>query len=91
MVATFEEFLPTFLAGIKRFAPLVTDLRATHVHAADLQQMLDWCDVVVYATGSDLVAGLAGDTPCFEYRHTIDPRDIERLVIPAVDACRPPL
>ena len=87
VVATFEEFLPTFLAGVKRFAPLVSELRATHVHSAELQPLIDWCDVVVYATGSDLVAEVAGSTPSFEYRHTIDPRDIERLVIPAVNAC----
>ncbi|MGY2893942.1 GntR family transcriptional regulator [Deinococcus sp. UYEF24] len=87
VVATFEEFLPTFLAGVKRFAPLVSELRATHVHSAELQPLIDWCDVVVYATGSELVAEVAGGTPSFEYRHTIDPRDIERLVIPAVNAC----
>ncbi|WP_407572440.1 GntR family transcriptional regulator [Deinococcus altitudinis] len=87
VVATFEEFLPTFLAGVKRFAPLVSELRATHVHSPELQPLIDWCDVVVYATGSELVAEVAGATPSFEYRHTIDPRDIEQLVIPAVNAC----
>ncbi len=86
VVATFEEFLPTFLAGVKRFAPLVSELRATHVHSPELQPLIDWCDVVVYATGSELVAEVAGSTPSFEYRHTIDPRDIEQLVIPAVNA-----
>ncbi len=88
VVATFEEFLPTFLAGVKRFAPLVSELRATHVHSPDLQPTLDWCGAVVYATGSELVAELAGSTPSFEYRHTIDPRDISALVVPAVNACR---
>jgi DNA-binding transcriptional regulator YhcF (GntR family) len=88
VVATFEEFLPTFLAGVKRFAPLVSELRATHVHSPDLRPLIDWCEVAVYATGSELVAEVAGATPSFEYRHTIDPRDIEQLVIPAVNACR---
>ena len=88
VIATFEEFLPTFLAGVKRFAPLVTDLWASHIQAPDLGALLGWADVVVYATGSERIRDLAGETPCTEYRHTIDPRDIERLVIPAVEAVR---
>jgi DNA-binding transcriptional regulator YhcF (GntR family) len=88
VVATFEEFLPTFLAGVKRFAPLVSDLWGSSIQSPDLSALLGWADVVVYATGSEMICELAGDTPCTEYRHTIDPRDIERLVLPAVEACR---
>ncbi len=88
VVATFEEFLPTFLAGVRRFAPHVTEVRASHVHSPDLGGLLGWCGAAVYATGSEVVRGLAGGTPSFEYRHTIDPRDIETLVLPAVNACR---
>ncbi len=88
VVATFEEFLPTFLAGVRRFAPHVSSLRACHVHSPELSALLEWCEVVVYATGSEMVQGLAGRTPSFEYRHTIDPRDIEQLVLPAVNAVR---
>ncbi len=88
VVATFEEFLPTFLSGVKRFAPHVPALRATHIHAENLQQVLDECDVVVYATGSELVRSLAAHKPMLEYRHIIDPHDVERLVLPAVQACR---
>lgn len=88
VVATFEEFLPTFLAGVRRFAPHVADVRAGHIHSPELAGLLSWADTVVYATGSGMVRELAGSTPAFEYRHTIDPRDIERLVLPAVEACR---
>ncbi|MFC4640173.1 GntR family transcriptional regulator [Deinococcus hohokamensis] len=88
VVATFEEFLPTFLGGVKRFAPHVQALRATHIHAENLQEVLDECDVVVYATGSELVRSLAAHKPMLEYRHIIDPHDVERLVLPAVQACR---
>jgi DNA-binding transcriptional regulator YhcF (GntR family) len=88
VIATFEEFLPTFLAGVRRFAPHVSDVRAGHIHSPDLGDLLGWADTVVYATGSGMVRELAGSTPVFEYRHTIDPRDIERLVLPAVEACR---
>ena len=88
VVATFEEFLPTFLAGVRRFAPHISEVRASHIHSPDLSGLLGWCGAAVYATGSEVVRGLAGDTPSFEYRHTIDPRDIETLVLPAVNACR---
>jgi len=88
VVATFEEFLPTFLAGVRRFAPHLSELRATHVHSPDLPELLEWAEATVYATGSEMVRTLAGDTPSFEYRHTIDPRDIERVVLPAVNAVR---
>ncbi|UBV44297.1 GntR family transcriptional regulator (plasmid) [Deinococcus taeanensis] len=88
VVATFEEFLPTFLAGVKRFAPHVQALHATHIQADTLLDVLDRCDVVVYATGSELVRTLTPHKPMLEYRHIIDPHDIERLVLPAVLARR---
>ena len=88
VVATFEEFLPTFLAGVRRFAPHLSELRATHIHSPDLPELLEWAEATVYATGSEMVKTLAGDSPSFEYRHTIDPRDIERVVLPAVNAVR---
>ncbi len=88
VVATFEEFLPTFLAGVRRFAPHLSELRATHIHSPDLPELLGWAEATVYATGSEMVRTLAGDSPSFEYRHTIDPRDIERVVLPAVNAVR---
>ena len=42
----------------------------------------------MYATGSEMVRGLVPGTPTTEYRHMIDPRDVESLVLPAVDARR---
>ena len=40
VVATFEEFLPTFLAGVKRFAPHVSAMQATHLNADNLPAVL---------------------------------------------------
>ena len=88
VVATFEEFLPTFLAGVKRFAPHVSAMQATHLNADNLPAVLSSCDVALYATGSESVRQLMPDKPAFEYRHIIDPRDIEELVLPAVAAHR---
>lgn len=91
IVATFEEFLPTFLGGVKRFAPHVSTIQAAHLHAANLQSVLDSCDVAIYATGSESVRTLMQSKPALEYRHIVDPRDIEGLVLPAVEAQRIPL
>ncbi|MDV6375455.1 GntR family transcriptional regulator [Deinococcus arenicola] len=90
IVATFEEFLPTFLGGVKRFAPHISAVQATHLHAPDLQSVLDSCDVAVYATGSETVRALMPNKPSLEYRHIVDPRDVEGLVLPAVAAQRVP-
>ncbi|MFT2721952.1 GntR family transcriptional regulator [Deinococcus sp. A31D244] len=88
LVATFEEFLPTFLTGVKRFAPHVLAVQATHLHAPDLPELLAQADVIVYATGSDSVLELAPARTALEYRHIIDPRDVEQLVLPAAEARR---
>ncbi|TSA81786.1 GntR family transcriptional regulator [Deinococcus detaillensis] len=88
IVTTFEEFLPTFLSGVKRFAPHVLSIQATHLHAKDLQSVLDACDVATYATGSERVRTLIPNKPALEYRHVVDPRDIGGLVLPAVEAQR---
>ena len=88
LVTTFEEFLPTFLGGVKRFAPHVSNLMTTHLHSPGLQAVLEGADVIVHATGSEMVRDLVPGKPAFEYRHMIDPRDVEGLVLPAVDARR---
>ncbi len=88
VVATFEEFLPTFLGGVKRFAPQVPVIQASHLQAENLQSVLDTCDMAVYATGSERVRTLMPNKPAFEYRHIVDPRDIAALVLPVVAARR---
>ncbi len=90
LVATFEEFLPTFLGGVRRFAPHVSAIQATHLNAENLQSVLDGCDAAIYATGSETVRTLMPHKPAFEYRYIVDPRGIEELVLPAVAAQRTP-
>ena len=90
VVATFEAFLPTFLSGIGRFAPQLNvpgNIQPTYLHAPDLPAVLEGCDVAVYASGSEAVR-LMANRPSFEYRHTIDPRDVQQLIWPAVEHCR---
>lgn len=88
LVATFEQFLPSFLTGVERFAPHIAQLSATHLRAENLESVLDGADTVVYATGSDVVRDLVPGKTALEYRHVIDPRDIENLIKPALDAVK---
>src|SRR5262249_8004271 len=75
---TFPEFLPIMKAGVQRFAPHVHDVRAALLEAADLAEALRRAEVVVYATGSERVAGqLRPGCTGFEYRHTPDPGEID--------------
>jgi DNA-binding transcriptional regulator YhcF (GntR family) len=89
IVSTFPEFLPIMKAGVQRFAPHVRDIRATLLEAADLPDVLRRVDVVVYATGSERVAGLLRpNVASFEYRHTPDPGEIDRILLPMLEAIR---
>ncbi|WP_045234744.1 GntR family transcriptional regulator [Deinococcus pimensis] len=89
LVATFDDFLPTFLAGVHRFAPQVSEVRATHLGASDVPDLLGWCDALVYASGADgIVTGLRAGKFAFEYRHAVDVGDVERTLMPALEEQR---
>jgi len=89
IVSTFPEFLPIMKAGVQRFAPHVHDIRATVLESPDLAQALQAAEVVVRASGSERVAGmLPPEKPCFEYRHTPDPREIDQVLLPMLEEIR---
>ena len=89
IVSTFPEFLPIMKAGVQRFAPHVHDIRATLLESPDLAEVLQRAEVVVYACGSERVAGmLPPETPSFEYRHTPDPREIDQVLLPMLEEIR---
>src|SRR5579871_5884749 len=89
IVSTFPEFLPFMKAGVQRFAPHVHDIRSTILESPDLAQVLEGCDVVVRASGSERVIDmLPPDTPSFEYRHTPDPREIDQVLLPMLEEIR---
>lgn len=89
LIATFDDFLPTFVAGVHRFAPQVRDVRATHLAARDVPALLAWCDAAVFASGADgIVTALKPGQVAFEYRHAIDTADVERTVLPTIEKQR---
>jgi len=89
LIATFDDFLPTFLAGVHRFAPQVRDVRASHLGATDLPDLLGWCDAAVYASGADgVVTALKPDRFAFEYRHALDREDAARTLLPLIEQHR---
>jgi DNA-binding transcriptional regulator YhcF (GntR family) len=85
VVSRFPNFLPIMKAGVQRFAPHVSDITATTVEEPHLPEILERSNVVVYATGAESVLSMIKpDTPAVEYRHTPDPADIERIVLPLI-------
>jgi DNA-binding transcriptional regulator YhcF (GntR family) len=89
LVSTFPEFLPIMKAGVGRFAPHIAPPSVTVLGDPALDGFLAKCDVAVIATGAE--AALQSLPPHIHpilYRHRPDPRDVDRLVLPAIDRLR---
>ena len=89
LVSTFPEFLPIMKAGVGRFAPHIAPPSVTVLGDPALGAFLAKCDVAVIATGAE--AALQSLPPHIHpilYRHRPDPRDVDRLVLPALDRLR---
>jgi DNA-binding transcriptional regulator YhcF (GntR family) len=89
VVSLFPEWLVMMMAGVERFAPHVSEVSPTVLDAPDLPAALAEADFVVYATGAEAVlARLPQGFPSLEYRHFPDPADVERSLLPMLDAMR---
>ncbi len=89
-VSRFPEFLPLMRPGVQRFAPHVAAVDAAVLAADDLASRLAGHDVVVYATGAEAVLErLPQGALAFEYRHSPDPGDIDRIVRPLLAGSDP--
>ncbi len=85
VVSKFVAFQPVIHAGVHRFAPHVLDIVTLNADAPDAARTLADRDVVIYATGADGIARHAAPgAQAIEFRHTPDPRDIDRVVRPFV-------
>jgi len=90
VVSLFPDFLPIIKAGVQRFAAHVQDLTAATIEDADIEAVLAAADVVVFSTGAEAAAKFVRPgTTAIEYRHTPDPGDIERVVMPFIIAASP--
>ena len=75
--------------SVLQFAPHVSDIVVTYLDAEDLRSALEARDVVVYATGADEVRALAAPgCRCLEYRHSPDPAELQRLLLPLLAQLR---
>lgn len=85
VISLFPDFLPIIKAGVQRFAAHVQDIRPATLEDGDIAAVLAAADVVVFSTGAEAAAAMAGPgTVAIEYRHTPDPGDIERVVVPFI-------
>ena len=91
VISVFPEFLAMMKPGVQHHAPHVTAIEATLLDASDLHAALARADAVVFATGAETVLEKLPDgVRAIEYRHTPDPRDIARLVLPLLRRMRLP-
>lgn len=89
VVAGLPSFLQTLQRNVKRFAPHVADSRATTLASEDLAATLAWCDMVVYATGTEEVREhLRAGVDAFEFRYEPESRSIERILLPTLESVR---
>ncbi len=88
LVATFPEFLPTMKNGVVHCAP-GAEVRPCTLHNPALPDLLAWSEVVVYATGSEVVAEAAPPhVVTFEYRHTPETHSVETKLLPLIEKLR---
>ena len=86
VVSRFPDFLPILKSGVQRFAAHIQDLSAANLDDPNLAAVLAPADVVIHATGAEAALKLARPgTHAIEYRHTPDPGDLERLVMPFIN------
>ncbi len=89
VVSLFPEWLVMMMTGIERFAPHVSQVAAAVLDSPDLGAVLASADIVVYSTGAEaLLDRLPKGFPALEYRHSPDPSDVERNVLPMLHALR---
>jgi hypothetical protein len=88
-VTRFEDYIAIMKPSIRQFAPHVSDILVTWSDAPGLARRLSDRTVVVYATGADDVAGLApAGARTFEYRHSPDPAELARVLVPFLASLR---
>ncbi|WP_454856263.1 GntR family transcriptional regulator [Rhizobium binxianense] len=88
-VTHFKDYIAIMRPSVREFAPHISDITVTWSSADDLAEIIERCDVVIYASGADHVADLAGPMKrCFEYRHSPDPGVLENLLAPALAELR---
>lgn len=82
-VTHFQEYIAIMRPSVREFAPHVSDIRVTWSSAPDLDETLNQCNAVIFASGADHVTERAAQgIPCFEYRHAPDPSAVENILAP---------
>jgi len=86
VVSIFPEFTALMESGVHRFAPHVDQIMVMQRDDPALEAQLKNTDTLVYATGAEaLAANLRPGQQAFEYRHTPDTGDIQRVVLPLLE------
>jgi DNA-binding transcriptional regulator YhcF (GntR family) len=87
VISRFPDFLPIMKSGVQRFAPHVSEITAGTLETPRLEALIARASVVIYASGAeDVIPRLPSRTPAIEYRHAPDIADIERVIVPVLQA-----
>ncbi|HVW91042.1 MAG TPA: GntR family transcriptional regulator [Devosia sp.] len=82
-VTHLRDYIAIMRPSVLEFAPHVSNIRVTWSLAPDIQETLDTCDAVIFATGADHIADMARPgVRCFEFRHAPDPGALENVLMP---------
>ncbi|MFD2261590.1 GntR family transcriptional regulator [Lacibacterium aquatile] len=90
VVSVFAEFMALMKPGVLRFAPHVAEIDVRMIDDPALEQVLNWADVVIYASGLEttLLPRLPEGRDVFEYRHVPDPHSIRTTLLPVLERLR---
>ena len=84
---------PAFSVGhhfVGRFSSSIAFTFEAVLDSADLDAAIAEADVIIYATGAEVVVDrLRPGTPAIEYRHIPDPADIEGVIVPLIRGAEP--
>ncbi|WP_170230094.1 GntR family transcriptional regulator [Acetobacter nitrogenifigens] len=81
LVVINPEFAGSMKAGVEQFAPHITKPAVVLIGTPECEERMKNADVIVYATGADdLGLKFPAEAVHFEYQHTPNPHDVDRLV-----------
>nr|WP_252354110.1 GntR family transcriptional regulator [Acetobacter sp. P5B1] len=81
LVVINPEFAGSMKAGVEQFAPHITTPAVVIIDTPECEERMKSADVIVYATGADdLGLKFPAESVNFEYQHTPNPHDVNRLI-----------
>ena len=89
LISTYPEFLNSLKDMVLSFAPHVNVTHTAVQGSPQVNNVLHFCEVVIYTTGSESVLKtMPGRIRAIEFRYVPDPRSIEADLLPTLETLR---